>query len=139
MSFRRWIALPFMVVFTAVALVFSLYRLYQSAHLTSTGIHAAGTIVDRRLVRDNESDYYLPIVEFKTTEGVTRRFTSQRGWKGNVGERVRVLYDRQSDLAEIDSFKTMWGGQIGTLIAVILLIGLPTAYIAWTSKPDQSG
>lgn len=75
---------------------------------------AVGTVTDiiQRKTQDSNDVIYSTQVQFQTTDGIVRTFTS--GIKGSsplyaVGSTVKVIYDPQNPQnAEINAFLTMW-------------------------------
>jgi hypothetical protein len=88
-----------------------------------------GTIVALIENRERDEISYFPKVTFKTPAGREVTFQSEMGSSseaGRIGDTVAVRYrPDQSDVAEIDSFMSLWGPTLlfGILGVVFLFVG----------------
>lgn len=81
--------------------------------LTTAGERVPGTVVDfqRRSSKGGSSEY--PVIEFTTTTGDVRRFTTSGAGDYAKGEAVDVLYHPgDPGSAKVDAFMELW---LGTL------------------------
>ncbi len=102
----------FIVAGSGVTLI-GLWLLRQARTFKRKALAAEGHYVDatRRTSHDNRYTAY-PVVEFQTADGQTVQFEGRVGmpWaKGQVGRRVRVLYDpADPEKAVVDSVVELW-------------------------------
>ncbi len=81
--------------------------------LTTAGERVSGMVVDfqRRSSKGGSSEY--PVIEFTTTAGEVRRFTTSGAGDYAKGEQVDVLYETgDPDNAKVDAFLELWLGAL---------------------------
>ena len=126
-----------MTVVTIAGFLLAAWRLTESTILAMRGVETTGTVVALQSASDSDSDWYEPIIEFKTANGVTTRFKSAHAWSGEIGSKVPVRYDPQRpQRAELNSFDEIWRDPIAIFIAVLLLLALPTAVLLYFWRTD---
>src|SRR5262245_43553993 len=81
---------------------------------------ATGRVVGHASRTDEDAVYYLPIVEFSDSRGLSRRFTSAAGSSRRspaVGATVSVRYLAQDPgVAYIQSFLHMWAAPLAFVV-----------------------
>lgn len=97
--------------------------------LISTAEKAPGAVVafERRSSKGGSSDY--PVIEFATTGGEIRRFTTSGAGDYTKGQTVEVLYDASApDKARVNVFTELWLGSLvlGAFGLLCLGIGIGT-------------
>ena len=100
------------------------------------GVKAVGTVVEnaesvstsRESGRERSSTSYYPIVEFRSSDGATRRFRGSTGSSAadyEVGAKVEVLYQRDDPTqAMITDFSQFWLGPLVATGAGLIFFGL---------------
>lgn len=128
---------PFLLIPLVVGapfLLLGLSQVYKVVQLERSWISAPGTVVDNMTVAFATGASYAPVVDFRTMEGETVRFTDGVGTippDYEVGAKVKVLYD-PNDVhnAQVVSWKRLWLGPT-LLIGSGLLPVLIAALVLW--------
>jgi hypothetical protein len=95
-----------------------------------SGVSTTGTILSHETRTTEEGVGYVPVVEFKDSEGTLRQFVSSSGnfpKRLIIGARVKVLYSQTSPgMAYIDSFWHFWIAPIS-----LAVLGITSVAISW--------
>jgi len=114
-------------------LLIGLSQAYGVIQMERNWISAPGTVVDNVVVARATGAAYSPVVEFRTMEGQTVRFTDSTGTvppEYEVGAKVKVLYDpNDARHGQIVSWERLWlgptlltgSGLLPVLIAALVL------------------
>jgi hypothetical protein len=133
-SRRLWPFLLIPLIVVAPFLFIGLSQAYQVVRQERNWISAPGTVVDNIIVARATGAAYSPVVEFRTMEGVTVRFTDDVGTippEYEVGAKVKVLYDpNDAQNAQLVSWMRLWLGPT-LLIGSGLLPVLVAAFVLW--------
>jgi len=128
---------PFLLIPLLAVAPFLLIGLSQACQVVRqerNWISAPGTVVDNIVVARATGASYSPVVDFRTMEGVTARFTDSTGIippEYEVGTKVQVLYDpNDAHNARIVSWERLWLGPT-LLIGSGLLPVLIAALVLW--------
>lgn len=128
---------PFLLIPLIVVVPFLLIGLsevYGVVQQERNWISAPGTVVDNVMIARATGAAYSPVVEFRTMEGETVRFTDDVGTVPpdyEVGAKVKVLYDPDDvHNAQLVSWKRLWVGPT-LLIGGGLLPVLIAAFVLW--------
>jgi hypothetical protein len=111
-----------------IPLAIGIILVMRNLSFLRTAVETTGTIVELRVSPDGEA--FQPVVEFKTHEGQTIRWT-QFGWRspppGNVGDEIPMKYNAQNpNRARIAKVSQMWlvGGMLSLMGLVVGAFGL---------------
>ena len=133
-SRRLWPFLPIPLIGGLPFLLIGLSQVYQVVRMERSWIPAPGTVVDNVVVARATGASYSPVVDFRTMDGETVRFTDSTGTvppEYEVGGKVKVLYDpHDSRKAQIVSWERLWLGPT-LLICSGLLPALIAAVVLW--------
>jgi hypothetical protein len=133
-SRRVWPFLLIPLIAVAPFLLIGLSQAYQVVQQERNWISAPGTVVDNTIVARATGASYAPVVEFRTMEGETVRFTDDVGTvppEYEVGAKVKVLYDpNDPHNAQLVSWERLWIGPV-LLIGSGLLPVLIAALVLW--------
>ena len=106
---------PFLLIPLVVGapfLLIGLSQVYRVVQLERSWISTRGTVVDNMVVAFATGASYAPVVDFRTLEGETVRFTDGVGTippDYEVGTEVKVLYDPDDvHSARVASWKRLW-------------------------------
>jgi hypothetical protein len=129
-----WPFLLIPLIAGAPFLLIGLSQVYRVVQQERNWISAAGTVVDNVVVARATGASYAPVVDFRTMEGKTVRFTDGVGTippDYEIGAEVRVLNDPDDvHNAQVVSWKRLWLGPT-LLICAGLLPMLIGALVLW--------
>ncbi|MES2392606.1 MAG: DUF3592 domain-containing protein [Acidobacteriota bacterium] len=115
-----------------LCLVIGVVMFRSSKKLSREGVAADGVItrvdLDRSRTGDGEMTSYLPVFEFKSSDGVTHAVKSNRGSNSSkafkVGQPVPVLYlPTQPEKAQINKAGLMWAAPVVFCVLGVALLG----------------
>ena len=129
-----FLLIPFVV--GAPFLLIGLSQVYGVVQLERSWVSTRGTVVDNVVVARATGASYSPVVDFRTMEGETVRFTDSTGTippDYEIGAEVKVLYDPDDvHSAQVVSWKRLWLGPT-LLICVGLLPILVGVVVIWVA------
>jgi hypothetical protein len=103
-----------------VLLALAAYLFIRRMLTHSRGRAAVGRVIGHESRTDDDTDFYLPVVEFADSRGVVHRFTSVAGGSSpqpSVGAFVRVRYLAENPtVAYIQSFLHMWAAPLACAV-----------------------
>lgn len=124
----------------AALLSVATYMYSDTRELISTAARAPGTVVDfeRRSSKGGSSDY--PVIEFTTTSGEIRRFTTTGAGDFVMGETVEVLYDVDDPAeARVNVFIELWLGTLALGAFGLLCLGVGIGTLLYERSRRNSG
>jgi hypothetical protein len=130
---------PFLLIPLVVGapfLLIGLSEVYKVVQLERSWVSARGTVVDNMVVAFASGASYAPVVDFRTLEGETVRFTDGVGTippDYEVGAEVKVLYDpNDAHSGRVASWKRLWlAPTILTCVGLLpMLVGVPVIWVA---------
>jgi len=108
----NWPVVLIPIVVGAPFLLIGLSEAYKTVQTERSSISTRGTVVDNMTVAFATGASYAPVVDFRTLEGETVRFTDGVGSippDYEVGAEVKVLYDPDDvHSARVASWKRLW-------------------------------
>lgn len=111
-------------------IVFAVVLTFRRLTVWMSGISTTGTILGHETRTTEEGVGYVPVVEFKDSEGTLRRFVSSSGnfpKRLIIGASVKVLYSQSNPgMAYIDSFWHLWIAPIS-----LAVLGITSVAISW--------
>ena len=111
-------------------IVFAVVLTFRRFAVWMSGVSTTGTILGHETRTTEEGVGYVPVVEFKDSEGTLRRFVSSSGnfpKRLIVGASVKVLYSQSNPgTAYIDSFWHFWIAPIS-----LAVMGITSVAISW--------
>lgn len=116
------------------------YMYADTRELIATAAKAPGTVVDfeRRSSKGGSSDY--PVIEFATTSGEIRRFTTTGAGDFVRGETVEVLYDVNDPAeARVNVFIELWLGSLALGSFGLLCLGVGIGTLLYERSRRNSG
>ena len=111
-------------------IVFAVVLTFRRFAVWMSGVSTTGTILGHETRTTEEGAGYVPVVQFKDSEGTLRRFVSSSGnfpKRLIIGANVKVLYSQTSPgMAYIDSFWHLWIAPIS-----LAVLGITSVAISW--------
>jgi hypothetical protein len=108
--------------------------------LITAGEEVAGTVVgfERRSSKGGSTEY--PIIEFTTTTGDVRRFTTSGAGDYAKGETVDVLYEaKDPSHAKVDAFFELWLGTLALGGFGLLCLGVGIGTVLYDRARAKAG